>query len=72
MLTYMATGGVYLGGGIPPKIEPKLLSGTLLSGYLNKGRLTDIVEATPLYIIKDDHAALLGARSIATSLLEQG
>ncbi|NDC37582.1 MAG: glucokinase [Proteobacteria bacterium] len=71
VLTYMATGGVYLGGGVPPKIAPKLLTGTLLSGYLNKGRLTDVVKSTPLFIIKDDHAALLGARSIAAALVEQ-
>ena len=71
VLTYMATGGLYLGGGVPPKIAPKLLTGTLLSGYLNKGRLSDVVNSTPLYIIKDDHAALVGARSIASSLLEE-
>lgn len=71
VLTYMATGGLYLGGGVPPKIAPKLLTGTLLSGYLNKGRLTDVVKSTPLHIIKDDHAALVGARSIAASLLEE-
>jgi len=69
VLSYMATGGVYLGGGIPPKILPKLLEGRFLAGYLNKGRLTDVVKSTPVHVILDDTAALLGAASIAATLL---
>ena len=70
VLTYMATGGLYLGGGIPPKIASKLVQGQTLAGYLNKGRLSDLVKSTPLHIIKDDHAALLGAASIAADMLQ--
>lgn len=68
VLTYLATGGVYLGGGIPPKIAPFLLNGKFLEGYLNKGKQRERVEATPVFIINDDYAALYGAAAIASTL----
>lgn len=68
MLRLMALGGVYLGGGIPPKILPALTTGALVRSYLDKGRLSPIVRRTPLYLINDDHAALLGAASIGMTL----
>lgn len=68
VLTYLASGGVYLGGGIPPKILPKLRDGTIVKAYLNKGRLSNIVEDTSLYVIQDDHTALLGAAHIAAEV----
>jgi len=64
-LTLLATGGVYLGGGIPPKILPKIIEGATVAAYLSKGRLSEVVKKTPLYVIRDDHAALLGAASLA-------
>jgi glucokinase len=68
VLTLVTTGGVYLGGGIPPKIFKKLADGAFLKSYFAKGRLRPLVERTPVYIIKDDHAALLGAAYIARQL----
>ena len=68
VLTYLSTGGVYLGGGIPPKIAPFLLKGEFLEGYLNKGKLRDRVEATPVFIVQDDYASLYGAAAIASTL----
>ena len=65
VLTLMATGGIYLGGGIPAGIYEKLADGTTVNSYLNKGRLSYLVKDTPLYVILDDHAALLGAAYIA-------
>ncbi len=67
-LTYMSTGGMYLGGGIPPKILPKLKDNIFRDAYLNKGRLSYVIESTPVYVIKDDTAALRGAAYIATNL----
>jgi glucokinase len=66
VLTLMATGGIYLGGGIPAGIYKKLADGTTVNSYLNKGRLSYLVKNTPLYVIMDDHAALLGAAYIAS------
>lgn len=68
VLIYLAMGGVYLGGGIPPKIAPFLLNGSFLEGYLRKGKLKARVEATPVFIINDDYAALYGAAAIASTL----
>ena len=68
-LTMLTTGGIYLGGGIPPKITQKLLDGTIIKAFLNKGRLSDFVKSVPLYVIRDDHAALLGSAYLASRLV---
>jgi glucokinase len=68
VLTWLASGGVFLGGGIPPKIAPLITKGRFLEGYLRKGKQRERVEATPVFIIKDDHAALYGAAAIASTL----
>ena len=44
------------------------MEGATVASYLNKGRLSYLVEKTPLYIVRDDYAALLGAASIAVNL----
>lgn len=67
-LTMLTTGGMYLGGGIPPKIVQKLIDGTAVKAFLNKGRLSDFIKAVPLYVIRDDHAALLGSAYLASTL----
>lgn len=63
-----ATGGVFLGGGIAPKILPKLLDGTFLRAFAGKGRFQGYLEAIPVQVILDDQAALLGAASVAARL----
>jgi glucokinase len=68
VLTYLSTGGLFLGGGIPPKVAAKLQEGGTVDAYLRKGRLSPLVEMTPLRIIKNDRTALLGAAAIAASL----
>jgi glucokinase len=67
-LTYLSTGGIYLGGGIPPRIASFIKGGKFLEGYLKKGKLLERVEATPVFIIKDDRAALYGSAAIAATL----
>ena len=66
VLNLMATGGIYLGGGIPAGIYKKLADGITVDSYLKKGRLSYLVKKTPLYVILDDHTALLGAAYIAS------
>ncbi|MDP6924021.1 MAG: glucokinase [Candidatus Scalindua sp.] len=66
VLNLLATGGIYLGGGIPAGIYEKLADGITVNSYLEKGRLSYLVEKTPLYVILDDHTALLGAAYIAS------
>ncbi len=68
VLTYLSTGGLYLGGGIPPKIIGKLREGRTVEAYLRKGRLSPLVESTPMRVIMNERAALLGAALIAAGL----
>ncbi len=60
-LKVMATGGIYLGGGIPPKILTKLTDGTFMAAFVNKGRFAEILARIPVYVILNDRTALLGA-----------
>lgn len=55
------TGGLYLGGGIPPKILPKLEEGIFLSAFSNKGRFRGFLSKIPIRVILNDKAALMGA-----------
>jgi len=60
-LRVMGTGGVYLGGGIPTYILPALDSDRFRSAFLAKGRLSHLLERTPVYVIMNAKSALLGA-----------
>jgi glucokinase len=60
-LRSLATGGVFLGGGIAPKILAALRGEPFRRGFLEKGRLSAVVEATPVKVIVDEKAALVGA-----------
>lgn len=67
-LRVLATGGVYLGGGIAPKILPALQDGAFLEAFLDKGRFRDLLASIPVQVILDDRAALVGAARIARDL----
>lgn len=60
-LTAMTTGGIYLGGGIPPKILPALKEDLFLKAFAGKGRFQGFLEKIPVRVILDNRAALLGA-----------
>jgi len=60
-LKIMATGGVWVGGGIAPKLLPVLESGAFMEGFLAKGRMRPLLESMPVRVILDDRAALYGA-----------
>ena len=60
-LKVMATGGVYLGGGIPPRILSALKDGPFMETFGRKGRMSKLMEAFPVYVILNPKAALLGA-----------
>lgn len=65
-LKAMATGGVYLGGGIAPNILPKLQSPLFIDSFLEKGRLRPLLESMPVRVILNDRTALRGAALRAT------
>jgi glucokinase len=60
-LTCMATGGVYLGGGIPPKIMPFLGKPNFMEAFTDKGRFSELMRKIPVRVILNERAALLGA-----------
>jgi len=64
-LRMMAIGGVYLGGGIAPKILPALQDGTFMTAFVDKGRMKSLLETIPVFIIRNDQTALHGAARFA-------
>jgi glucokinase len=67
-LKMLALGGVYIGGGIAPKILPKLQSAVFLDAFHQKGRLSPLLRSTPVYVILNDKTALQGAAWFAAHL----
>ena len=67
-LKVVARGGVFVAGGIAPKILPKLLDGTFLRAFLDKGRLRPLLERTPVRVVLNPDAGLIGAAAIAARL----
>ncbi|HEX6746912.1 MAG TPA: glucokinase [Longimicrobium sp.] len=57
----LATGGVYLGGGIPPRILPVLRGRAFREGFLEKGPMSRLMATIPVHVILEPRAALLGA-----------
>lgn len=66
-LKIMATGGLFLGGGITPKILPKLTGPLFMQAFLAKGRLRPLIESMPVQIVMNDKAGLLGAARCAAA-----
>lgn len=64
-LQVLATGGVFLGGGIAPAILPALAAGEFREAFVSKGRFTGFLSGLPVRVILDDKAALLGAARYA-------
>jgi len=60
-LKMLALGGVYIGGGIAPKMLPKMQSSLFLDAFCHKGRLSPLLQSTPVYVILNDKTALQGA-----------
>jgi glucokinase len=70
-LTIMATGGVYLGGGIAPKIVSKLKEPGFMNAFTAKGRLSPLLMDIPVQVIMNPKTALLGAaRHAALGLVD--
>ena len=60
-LKVLATGGVYIGGGLPPRILPFLEDEAFLRAFTNKGRFDALLARIPVHVILNAKAALLGA-----------
>jgi glucokinase len=66
-LKAMATGGIFLSGGISPKILPKLRGPIFMNAFLDKGRLRSLLENIPVQVVTNDKAGLLGAARCAAT-----
>jgi glucokinase len=67
-LKALAVGGVFVGGGIAPRIRPLLRDGRFVSAFGDKGRLAPLVASIPVHVILDDHTALWGAAAVAQAM----
>jgi glucokinase len=70
-LKLKALGGVYVGGGIAPKVLEKLRDGTFIEAFRAKGRFRDLLESIPVHVIINPHTALHGAARFATERLAE-
>ncbi len=70
-LKVLALGGVYIGGGIAPKILPKLRTSTFLAAFTDKGRMKEMLESIPVRVILNDGTALRGA-ALRAMMLQAG
>jgi glucokinase len=66
-LKTMAIGGIFLSGGISPKILSKLKGPIFMRSFLDKGRLRPLLESVPVQVVTNDKAGLLGAARCAAS-----
>lgn len=67
-LKFLAVGGVYICGGIAPKILPFLQNGGLLRAFLDKGRMRTTLERIPVRVSLNPNTALIGAAHLAASM----
>jgi glucokinase len=65
----VATGGVFVGGGIAPKILPALQAGRFMATFRAKPPMTDLLSAMPVRVIMNPDAGLLGAAVVAAELV---
>jgi glucokinase len=64
-LKVLSVGGLYVGGGIAPRILEKLKDGTFMKAFTDKGRLSHLLINTPVRVILESRAALMGAAAYA-------
>lgn len=67
-LKALSLDGVYVGGGIAPKLITKLQDGTFMKAFTNKGRYKRLMSQMPVKVIMNQQTALLGAASVAGAL----
>jgi glucokinase len=68
-LTILARGGVYIAGGIAPKIAAKLKDGTFVRAFTDKGRFSGLLSTFPLHVVMKSRVGLYGALDLAGRLV---
>jgi len=69
-LKIMATGGMYLAGGIPPRIIPALESDEFMKAFRSKGRLGEVLERIPVYVMVNPQSALIGSARYGLEMMK--
>ncbi|HKQ29875.1 MAG TPA: glucokinase [Burkholderiales bacterium] len=67
-LTIGATGGMYVAGGIAPKLISRLTDGNFMRAFSNRAKMSDYVNAIPVWVVMNPEIGLLGAVSVASRL----
>jgi glucokinase len=67
-LVTLAHGGVYVAGGIAPKILEEMRNGTFMEAYSHKGRMSNLVDQMPVFVVLSEEIGLLGATLVASQL----
>jgi glucokinase len=67
-LTIVAKGGVFLAGGIAPRLVRRLENGSFLTAFRSKGRLSDLLSRIPVHVIINPSVGLLGAAAVAARM----
>lgn len=67
-LTVVATGGVYLAGGIAPRIVKRLKAGGFMAAFRDKGRLSEVLSHIPVHVVINPNVGLLGSAAVAGRL----
>jgi glucokinase len=65
-LKFMTVSGMYVGGGIAPKIARRLQEGGFMRSFVAKGRMRPLLESIPVHVILNPMTALLGAARYAS------
>jgi glucokinase len=68
-LKFLSTGGLFVGGGIAPKLLPVLQRPSFMKAFVDKGRFSDLLKSVPVHIALNDKAPLLGAAHYAADSL---
>jgi glucokinase len=69
-LKILASGGVYIAGGIAPKIAERLKEGGFMRAFLDKGRFAGLLSGIPVYVVLNPQVGLMGAEVVAERLLK--
>ena len=67
-LKSLATGGIYIGGGIAPRILELLVNGAFMEAFTDKGRLAGLLRDVPVHVILNPKAALIGAAAVGLGM----
>ncbi|HEV2112716.1 MAG TPA: glucokinase [Terriglobales bacterium] len=70
-LRFMAVNGIFIAGGIAPKILPIFSGPRFLAAFTNKGRLNTLLESIPVSVVTNEKVGLLGSAHYATAVVEE-